>query len=108
MAEKIDTVARNGVPREMTFAFTDNEHYELEIPEGYRLKAGSLPAPVEYRQGDVLLTYSYRQVDNRIVFDYRFSVDTLLFNEAQYNDWNNAIDLLLKAYGEVIILEKQP
>lgn len=108
VAEKIDTSARYGVPREVEFAFTDNEHYKLEIPAGYRLKAGSLPAPVDYKQGDVALTYTYKQVGNQIFFDYKFSVNTLIFNEAHYSDWNNAIDLLLKAYGEVIILEKQP
>ncbi|MHB1276813.1 MAG: DUF3857 domain-containing protein [Bacteroidia bacterium] len=108
LSEKIDTSARYGVPREVPFTYTDNHHYKLEIPAGYRLKQGSLPAPVEYSQGDVVLSYSYKQVGNHIFFDYTFSVDTLLLNEAQFLDWNNAVDLLLKAYGEVIILEKQP
>ena len=108
VSEKIDTSARFGVPREVPFTYTDKQHYKLEIPAGYQLKVGSLPAPVNYKQGDVVLSYSYHHVGNHILFDYKFSVDTLLFSESQFSDWNNAIDLLLKAYGEVIILEKQP
>lgn len=108
VSAKIDTVKRNGIPKEVEYTYTDHQYYELEIPKGYTLDATELPAPIDYHKGSVQLNYSYKVVENKILFDYQFAVDTLLIEEAQFSDWNDAIDLLNKAYGEVIVLKKQP
>lgn len=102
---KIDTVGRKLIPKEVELTYLDEDVYSLEIPADYKLR-GKLPAPVNYEKGKVKLSYSYTQEGNIIRMHYRFSTDTLIIEADDFADWNGAIDLLLKAYSEVIILEK--
>ncbi len=104
---RIDTAGRGRIPKEVDYAYQDRHHYELIVPEGYRLKENKLPDAVNFHKGAISLKYGYTMVDNRIVLDYTFTVDTLIIEADQFADWNEVIDLLLKAYSEVIVLEKE-
>ncbi|MBI1222954.1 MAG: DUF3857 domain-containing protein [Bacteroidetes bacterium] len=104
--EKIDTSQRGNIPKEINYTYTDLEYYVLDIPEGYRLKPSSLPENVEYHSGKVNVSYSYKHENNKVYFQYQIAIDTLLITPDQFKDYNEAIDILLKAYNQVIVLEK--
>lgn len=108
LREKIDTAGRGNIPKDIDFTYTDREYYVLDIPEGYQLKTATLPESVNYHKGDIHVSYSYKHVNNQVIFQYEISINTLMIQPEQFQEYNDAIDLLLKAYSEVVVLEKRP
>lgn len=92
-------------PKENEYQYTENEYYELTIPEGYVVSF--LPTNESY-QGDFLgYSLSYTQVGNKIIYEKKVYVDYLILYPKDFDTWNNSVKKISEAYRQSVILKKK-
>ncbi|SDB40832.1 Transglutaminase-like superfamily protein [Flavobacteriaceae bacterium MAR_2010_188] len=76
----------------------------FNIPEGY--KVSDLPETLTFDNPDFNFNISYKQEGNKIIQNKLLVINTLSIEKQDFDNWNDFIKSLLKAYNKSIILEK--
>lgn len=75
----------------------------LSVPEGYEV--GEVPDNIEFENDLVSFKMTYSVKDSEIVFINEIKIKTLTVWKADFEEWNEAIKLLNKAYKKAIVLQ---
>ena len=92
-------------PRTNEFKFAKNNHYIMEIPDGYDVEY--LPPNATYNGTIFSFDLTYKKSGSSIIFNSTIINNSLLLNANQFDEWNKAIKELSTAYKESIILKKK-
>lgn len=92
-------------PREKEFKSIQTSVNILQIPAGY--KVSYLPQNSSYKSDKFGFNIQYIVKDNTIVNEKSVYVNTLMIEPKDFNDWNNMIKKLSRAYNETVTLVKQ-
>lgn len=102
---QIDIEKRKGVAREIDYKKQETHITNLDIPEGYEVT--ELPENQNFIDGPFSFSVKYSQTDSQVRLEKIVKIDTLLIEKEQFDQWNNLIDALDDAYGEVVVLKKK-
>lgn len=96
--------AERKMPIEKEFKFKRQLVSVLAIPEGY--KVNRIPEDVVHQNGLQSFNLKYTVSDDKIILTKTITSDQLMINPEKFEEWNEGIKTLSKAYRAVIILEK--
>ncbi len=101
---KLDIEERKGVGRK--FDHTTDNYYEVEfkIPKGS--KVTYVPDNAMFENEQFGFSIKYEQTAEKITLKKNIYVDTLMVEEALFEEWNKMVKKLKNAYKEVIIIKK--
>lgn len=102
---QIEIDKRKGVAWEIDYKKQETHVTQLEIPEGYEVI--ELPENQSFNDGPFSFAIKYSQTDTQVRLEKIVKIDTLLIEKDQFEQWNNLIDALDDAYGEVVVLKKK-
>ena len=80
------------------------DQFTLKIPEGYSVEY----LPKNFNNTNEKYSYSieYSVKGDEIIYKQNINVDDLMIESQEFNDWNNFIKGLEKAYKQTILLRK--
>ena len=102
---KLEIEDRNGVARQFDHKVDLQYEVEFEIPSGS--DATYIPEDAEYKGENFGFVFKYEKSGNKVILKKSIYIDTLLVEEAQFEEWNSMIKMLKKAYKEVIVIKKK-
>ncbi len=91
-------------PMDFDNSQSDVSVVRMEVPAGYSIKY--LPAGTRYGNENFGFSVSYRELKNGIEMTRVFYNNLLLLTQDNFDNWNNMIKELNKAYSEVVVLNK--
>ncbi len=91
---------------EFDYKMDNNLITEIEVPEGYEVEY--LPTSATYSNEAFGFTINYAQTENTIKQVKRVYINTLMLEPSQFDDWNEFLSQLNKAYKETLVLTKKP
>ena len=77
---------------------------EFQLPAGY--KVSDLPESQSYDNPDYSFNISYSQENGKVIQEKTIVINTLRVENENFEDWNEFIKSLIKAYKKSIIIEK--
>lgn len=93
--------------RSRDFIFDQKNSYHkviiFTIPENYTLT--KLPENFSINYPGFGFKFSYEVKDNIIIYDQKFIFDTLELNKSDFENWNNTLEHLYKAYNQTVVLK---
>ena len=92
-------------PREFKFLSSQEMKLVFNIPEGYEVS--SLPQDRTFDNDQLTAHFTYEIKGNTIVFNAQISVNTLVLEKEDFNNWNEFVALLKSAYKESLVLKKK-
>lgn len=78
---------------------------ELLIPDGYN--AGLLPSTIKIARDKYSFSISYTQEADKITYHKEIFIFDPIFEKKDLEQWNSDVDILRKAYGELLVLKKK-
>ena len=99
----IDTENRNA-PIENEYLYTHSQTVVLEIPENYVVEY--LPPQANFKNELIGFDIDYKVDGNRVYQQKNFYINYLILEKQDFEDWNQAIKVLNKAYREVLVLKR--
>jgi hypothetical protein len=100
---KIEDLTRK-VSIQLEMKHSTEQHYSLKIPEGYTVSY--LPEKVTYQHPLFNFEVWYEKKSNSIVYHKKININTMEIKPENFNDWNEMVRKLNKAYKESITLKK--
>ena len=101
---KIDTLGARMASKELNYTSNETYTYVLEIPAGYKVK--SIPNNANYTSPNFSYNITYVVNGNKITLKQHTIINTLEVKKADFNEWNKAIESLIKVYKEQLIISK--
>lgn len=77
---------------------------KFSIPDGYTVE--QFPKKVEIIRDKYSFILSYKQEENMIIYNKEISIFDPILEKEEFKQWNYDIDMLRKAYNELIVLKK--
>ncbi|HRH67296.1 MAG TPA: transglutaminase domain-containing protein [Bacteroidia bacterium] len=78
---------------------------EIETPAGYAVS--SIPENLAITEPDFTFNITYSKSGNKVIYKKEISVNTGMIEKSHFENWNNAIKKLNKAYENQIVLKKK-
>lgn len=103
--DKLDIEKRKGISVEFEYKSLDQNTVEMSFSED--LKVDYLPANSSFQKENFGYTITYTLEENKIIMKKNLSIDLLMLQEKDFNDWNAMMKKLNKAYKDVVVLKKK-
>lgn len=102
---KLDIDERKGIALKFDHKIDDTKTVELTLPKN--TSVSYVPKNVDINNDYFGFSIKYEQIGNKIVMTKNLYINTLLVEKESFEDWNNMIKQLTKAYKEVVIIKKK-
>lgn len=77
----------------------------LDIPEGYEVTY--IPENYSKFLGETNYSINYKHENNQIIYNLTMGISTLLFEEEDFDDWNEIYAKMTKLFNETIVLKQK-
>ena len=104
-SSKID-VNNKKLDKEFRYKYVDSFEFEFTIPENYSLDF--IPKGYSYNSDDFGIDIRYHVEGNKVLYQKKLYLDCLVMEKEQFEEWNNMISGLKKAYKDVLVLKQNP
>lgn len=101
----LDIDKRKGVARKFKHKTMNYYEVEFQIPTGSEVTY--VPANTVFKKEQFGFTINYIKSEDKITLKKSIYVDTILLEEIYFEDWNEMIEKLKRAYKEVIVIKKK-
>ncbi len=91
---------------EFDYKIDNNLVTEIDVPEGYQVEY--LPTSATFKDELFGFSISYSQLGNKVKQTKRVYINTLMLEPSQFDNWNEFLAQLNKAYKETLVLTKKP
>ena len=92
------------LPLENDYKYSNRNHYQFSIPEGYKIEY--IPENQSFENDLIGFSIKYTLEEDEIILTTEYKINYLLMKAENFDNWNNAINQLSKAFSEIIILKK--
>ncbi len=103
-AEKQKLDKEDEIDKEFDYTRSGKYHTVLEIPEGYTVNY--IPENLEIKSDLWDASIKYEQVDGKILYSYEFRVNFIRLESELFEEYNDFIKQLSRAFKESIVLVK--
>ncbi len=91
-------------PREFKFLSSQEMDLVFDIPEGYEVSV--LPNSDSFNQNNLEANFSYQVKNNQVHFKVSMSVNQLVLEKSDFQNWNDFVKFLKKQYKQSLVLKK--
>lgn len=91
-------------PREFKYLSSQEMELVFDIPEGYEVSV--LPSSQSYNEKELKAEFNYKTQDGQVLVDVFISVDKLVLEKEDFQNWNDFIKFLKSVYKESLVLKK--
>ena len=82
----------------------EKNEIELKIPEGFEISY--LPMNSNYINDEFGFSIEYEKDAGKVVMKKEVYINTLMLRSSSFEEWNNMIRILNKAYKDVLVLKE--
>ena len=101
---KLDIEKRKGISVEYEYKIYEKNETELKIPEGFEISY--LPMNSNYINDEFGFSIEYEKAAGKVIMKKEVYINTLMLTSSSFEDWNNMIRILNKAYKDVLVLKE--
>lgn len=101
----LDIEERKGIGRKFNHKTENYYEVEFQIPNGSEV--AYVPENSDFKNDQFGFTIKYEKTEGKITLKKSIYVDTILLKETHFEDWNNMVKKLKRAYKEVVIIKKK-